>query len=237
MSITAWRLLLYIGVSLFLIVASSGKSVLSVSSAAGLPPALHFVALSPPTKPAGLAKGKFLVAGRQLNDPNFSETVVLVLGYGQQGALGVIINRPTEVPLADVLSEAIQPKPQTGLMYLGGPVGRSSMLVLLRSDTQSEEAEHVFRDVYFSGSSAVLQKMIEKKGGVFRVYAGHAGWAPGQLDSEVARGDWHVVSADVERVFSTPAEKVWPELIERSAGKWVQLPDDADDSHTQGENT
>lgn len=233
MRMAVWRLLLFVGAALFLVGEPGGTSVLAVSPAAALAPGLRFAAPSPHLNPTGLAKGKFLVAGRHLNDPNFSETVVLLLGYSQQGALGVIINRPTEVSLAEALSEAVQPRPPTGQVYIGGPVGRSSMLLLLQSEARAEETEHVFRDVYFSGSLAVLQRMIEKKESRFRVYAGHAGWAPGQLDSEVARGDWHIVSADVAHIFRTPAEKVWPELIERSTGQWVQLPDD---SGTEGEN-
>ena len=218
MRTAAHRLLLCVGVALRLIVGPVSESVLSIAVAAP----------SPFTTPTGLVKGKFLVAGRHLNDPNFAETVVLLLGYDQQGALGVIINRPTQVSLADVLSETLQPRPQTDMVYIGGPVGRSGMLLLLQSATQPDETQHVFGDVYFSGSLAVLQQMIEKKDRSFRVYAGHAGWAPGQLDNEVARGDWHVVNADVARIFRTPAEKVWPELIARSAGKWVHQPDDSD---------
>ena len=175
-----------------------------------------------PADPAKLAKGKFLVAGRYLNDPNFSESVVLLLGYGQQGALGVIINRPTSVPLAEVLPDSVQAQPPSGFVYIGGPVARTVMLLLLRSTHQSDDIEHVFDDVYFSGSQMVLQKKIDEQGSIFRLYSGHAGWGPGQLDNEVARGDWHIVTADTKTLFNTPSEKIWPALIQRSEGRWVR---------------
>ena len=182
----------------------------------------QFSAPSPQANPTGLARGKFLVASRHLDDPNFSESVVLLLGYGRQGALGVIINRPTTVPLAEVLPDAVQAKPESGLVYMGGPVARTTMLLLLRSTYQSDDIEQVFEDVYFSGSPMVLQKKIDEQGGIFRMYSGHAGWGPGQLDNEVARSDWHIVTADTETLFNMPSEKIWPTCIQRSEGKWVR---------------
>ena len=124
-------------------------AVVNTSLAAQLTP-FQLTAPSPHGKSSGLARGKFLVAAQHLDDPNFSESVVLLLGYGQQGALGVIINRPTTVPLAEVLPDAVQAKPESGLVYRGGPVARTAMLVLLRSTHQSDEIQQVFDDVYFS---------------------------------------------------------------------------------------
>lgn len=208
-----------------------GTAVVNIWLAAELNP-FQFAAPSPQApqaphaphgNPAGLAKGKFLVAGRHLNDPNFSESVVLLLGYGQQGALGVIINRPASVPLAEVLPDSVPAKPQSGFVYIGGPVARTAMLLLLRSTHHSDNIEHVFDDVYFSGSQLVLQKKRDEPGSIFRLYSGHAGWGPGQLDTEVARGDWHIVRADKETIFSMPAEKIWPALIQHTDGKWVRF--------------
>ena len=182
----------------------------------------HLAAPAPYENSSGLAPGKFLVASRHLNDPNFSESVVLLLGYGRQGALGVIINRPTNVPLADVVPDAVQATPESGLVYLGGPVARTAMLLLLRSTHQSGDIEQVFEDVYFSGSQLVLQEKIHEQGSIFRMYSGHAGWGPGQLDDEVARGDWSIFPADTDSIFNTPSEKIWPAFMPRDSGKWVR---------------
>lgn len=174
---------------------------------------------------AELAKGKFLVASRHLRDPNFSETVILLIDYDWHGAMGLVINRPTEVKLSTVLPgiEGLQQRRDT--VYIGGPVARSQMLLLIRSGSQPEGSRRVFADIYVSSSRTVLQQMIDNAnaGERFRVYAGYAGWAPGQLDQEVSRGDWHVLPADAETVFDKAPSEIWPELILRSSVEWARV--------------
>ena len=198
--------------------------VLSSLAVADGPPAVRSVrlAVAAATDPAELGKGKLLVAGRHLDDPNFAQSVVLLLGYGRLGALGVIINRPTAVRLSEVLPDSFHATPQPGVVYSGGPVATTAMLLLFRAERQLDETEHVFADVYLSGSQAVVEDKIARDG-TFRMYVGHAGWAPGQLDNEVERGDWHIVPADIDTLFRKPAENMWSELIQRSAGRWVGL--------------
>ena len=171
-----------------------------------------------------LAQGKFLIAGRDLNDPNFSETVVLLVDYNQRGALGLVINRPTEVKLSTVLPEIEGVQERTDTVYMGGPVARGQMLLLIRSGSQPQEAHLVFADTYVSSSRAVLQRMVggAEAGEKFRVYAGYAGWAPGQLDQEVARGDWYILQADAETIFDKAASEIWPELIRRGSVQWTR---------------
>jgi putative transcriptional regulator len=174
---------------------------------------------------ASLAKGKFLVASRQLRDPNFSETVVLLIEYGSNGAMGLIINRPSELALSTVFPEMEGLQQQTDTLYIGGPVARSRMLLLIRSDNQPEESHRVVENIYISSSRTVLQQMFDDadRAERFRVYAGHAGWASGQLDREVSRGGWHVLQADTETVFDMAPSEIWPELIRRTAVLWARL--------------
>jgi putative transcriptional regulator len=173
---------------------------------------------------ARLASGKFLVASRHLTDPNFSESVVLLIEYNQQGAMGVVINQPTEVRLSTVLPDMEELQDRTDTVYIGGPVAREQMLLLIRSRRQPEGVHRVFEDVYVSASRVVLKQMMnDSKAAVsFRVYAGYAGWAPGQLDHEVARGDWHVLRAEAKTVFETSPTQIWPELIQRGSEQWVR---------------
>lgn len=170
--------------------------------------------------PAGaeLAKGKFLIASRDLRDPNFSETVVLLVDYERGGAMGLIINRPTEVKLAEAFPDMTGVQGRSDRVYIGGPVARGHMLLLIQSDTPPEESRHVFENVYVSSSRAGLERMIDgaKPGERFRVYAGYAGWAPGQLDQEIFRGNWHLLQADAETIFEKASSDIWPELINRS---------------------
>jgi len=172
-----------------------------------------------------LSKGKFLVASRQLIDPNFSETVVLLVEYDRSGAMGLVLNRPTKMRLSTVLPdmEGLQDLPDT--VYVGGPVAKNQMLLLIRSSSKPDDARLIFDDIYVSSSRALLRKMVDRRdpGQTFRLYAGHAGWAPGQLDQEVARGGWHVLQADVATVFEKAPGEIWPELIQRSSALWVRL--------------
>lgn len=174
---------------------------------------------------AGLAKGKFLVAGRDLKDPNFSETVVLLIDYNRQGAMGLVINRPTELKLSTILPEIEGLQQRTNTVYIGGPVARSDMFLLIRSGSQLEGSRRVFEDIYVSSSLPLLHRMIEEAdvGVRFRAYAGHAGWAPEQLDREVSRGDWYVLRADAETIFDMAPSEIWPELIRLSTVQWTKV--------------
>lgn len=180
---------------------------------------------------AELAQGTFLVASRSLGDPNFSETVILVLAYDRHGAMGVIINRPTQVTLSMVLPELEGLPRGKEAVYLGGPVSVDQMLLLLRSATRPEDAHQVFADIYASASRTLLRKTTEDAGASMRVYVGYAGWAPGQLEQEVSRGDWHVTTAEAEMIFDRAPAEIWPALIGRTAVQWTGVQElDEDDT-------
>ena len=169
---------------------------------------------------AALSAGRFLVAGEHLRDPNFAKTVVLLLNYGDRGARGVVINRRSNVKLAAVFPRVsgLHQRPDT--VYIGGPVARNQLLILLRADEPPRRAEHVVHDIYVSTNRQVLVDALNRAGSA-HVYAGYAGWAPGQLDHEVARGDWHVLPADAASVFSDTPGEVWQELIDQGAVQWL----------------
>lgn len=182
---------------------------------------LSLSAVTPQTAPqAALSAGRFLVAGEHLRDPNFAKTVVLLLNYGDRGARGIIINRRTDVKLATVFPRisGLHQRPDT--VYIGGPVARNQLLILLRADEPPRRADHVVHDIYVSTSRQVLVDVLNRAGAA-HVYAGYAGWAPGQLDHEVSRGDWHVLPADAETVFSETPGEVWQELIDKGAVQWL----------------
>ena len=175
-----------------------------------------------------LSKGKFLVASRQLIDPNFARTVVLLIDYDRSGAMGLIINRPTEMSLSAAFPDMEELQDSTDTLFLGGPVGKSQILFLILSSNRPEDSRPVFDDIYISSSRALLQTMAHDggPGKKFRLYAGYAGWASGQLDREVARGGWHILRADVATVFDKAPSEIWPELIHRSSALWVMASGD-----------
>jgi putative transcriptional regulator len=171
-----------------------------------------------------LAQGKFLVAGRPLMDPNFRETVVLLIRYGPDGAMGLVINRPVQLKLSTVLPDIKELDRRKETLYLGGPVEPNRVLLLVRSAKPPEASMPVFGDVYLSSSQKVLERLIKKpvKEERFRIYAGYAGWAPKQLESEFDRGHWHVLKADTETLFDKKSSEIWQELIQRVSAKWVR---------------
>ena len=168
-------------------------------------------------------RGMFLLAAPRLRDPRFAQTVVLLLEYDRTGALGLVINRPTEASLHDVLATPL-PNSEGHAVFAGGPVELRRLIALLRSPVAVDGAERLFGDVHASGSMDTLRRMLERDGHAADVHAylGYAGWAPGQLDAEIARGDWIVAPADAESVFDTPPVDVWPNLMRRNAGRWVR---------------
>jgi putative transcriptional regulator len=161
------------------------------------------------------AKGMFLVASRDLHDPNFARTVVLLLDYDAGGALGLVINRPSSMGLAETLPEIEGLGPGDGPIWTGGPVARGKMMMLLRRDGPLEDTETVVPGVRLSRSRDLLEELAEERsrGTEFRVYAGYSGWGPGQLDGELDRGGWHVVPADAETVFAAEPAGIWERLL------------------------
>ncbi len=160
-----------------------------------------------------LSKGKFLVASRGMQDPRFSETVIILLRYGWQGAVGLIINRPTKVGITKALPGV--PEQHAEPVYFGGPVGMHEMRMLFKSASQPGDASHVFEDVYLSTSTDLGRRLVDGEVAVegYRVYAGYAGWAARQLDKEVLRGGWHVMDGDADAIFNKKSSGIWSEFI------------------------
>lgn len=171
-----------------------------------------------------LARGKLLVASDKLVDPNFRETVVLLLEHDASGALGVALNRPTEVRVALLLPEVEELGERPDTVFLGGPVARDRMVILVRAPSQPAESVQVVDGVYATARLDLLRELAStpRAESRFRVYVGFAGWAPQQLEAEVERGDWHILSGDAASVFHADPATLWPKLHERSSGQWAR---------------
>jgi putative transcriptional regulator len=167
------------------------------------------------------ASGIFLVAKREMRDPRFRESVVLVTLPGEGGPVGVIINKPLEHRLAEVFPGHAKLKDRKDVLYFGGPVAPEGLVVLLRAEQAPPNALRVLKDVYFVTDRDAVERLLEREDPMqgLRVYAGYAGWAPGQLQNELARGDWHVAPADAGTVFEKPSRGIWPELEQRATTK------------------
>lgn len=159
--------------------------------------------------------GQLLVASRTLDDTRFRRTVILLVDHGPEGSMGLVINRPSTARLSAVLPELEPLQDVDAVAFLGGPVGLREMLVLFRGDSSSDDATPVVGDLHVSSSLELLGQLAEASA-TFRVYVGYCGWAVGQLEVEILRGDWHVLPADVATVFETPPNEIWPTLIARA---------------------
>ena len=187
---------------------------------------LALAALVAPADAAeGVANAIFLVASSELKERTFSETVVLVTQPPRGGPWGVIINRPLAQRLSEVFTEYETLKNRKDVLHFGGPVQRDGLVFLVRTTEPPPRAVPVLKDVYFVSDLDWIDGLFrrpEPTRGV-RVYYGHSGWAPGQLQMELERGGWHVVPADAETVFDKDPARIWPDLIERASTKRALL--------------
>ena len=158
-----------------------------------------------------LAKGKMLVATEMIQGDVFSKTVIILLHYDSTGAMGLVVNRPTEVAIEEVLPEGDALVKRADILYWGGPVQMNSLRVMIRTQDPPGEAENVVGSVYLVSLNDDSPDELDKASHL-RVFLGYAGWAPGQLDRELATGSWIVVDASEERVFPAEPAKLWDSL-------------------------
>jgi putative transcriptional regulator len=171
-------------------------------------------------EPKNLGVGKLLVASRGLGDPSFAKTVVLLVHYDEKGVLGLILNRRTDLPLSRVL-DLKAAKGRSDPVYLGGPVGSSSVFALFQSSAKMEKAENIFGGVYLIADKNLFEHTLAARPdpGVFHVYVGYAGWTQDQLRNEVQLGAWFVFPADAAAVFSSDPDSLWLRMIDAQWAK------------------
>ena len=164
-------------------------------------------------------RGSLLIAAPQLLDPNFRRTVVLIADHGDEGAMGVILNRPSGMTVADAAPDLEPLVGPEAPIFAGGPVQPTSGVVLAEV---TEADDPVFGDVVLVPGIAELADVIDGAGSV-RVFAGYAGWGPGQLDGELEREDWILEPARPSDVFSEQPSALWAEVLERKGGQYALL--------------
>jgi putative transcriptional regulator len=174
-----------------------------------------------------LAAGKLLVASRDLGDPNFAQTVILLVHYDEgQGAVGLVVNKRTDVPVSRVFKDLKEAKGRNDPVYIGGPVELNSVMALLKSSSKPEGSSRVFGDVYLISDKDLLTQTLASRAEamVFHTYIGYAGWGAGQLEHEVELGAWHIMPADAGTVFHADPDSVWPRLIRRTETQIAWIP-------------
>ena len=172
------------------------------------------------------AAGRLLVASPTLLDPNFADTVVLLLDHDEEGTLGVVLNRPTTVPVGSVLPGWADTVDDPPVLFDGGPVSADSALAVACVPVADGEDPVGFRRLFGPTGMVDLDTPMEVLAPAMtrmRIFAGYAGWGGGQLDAEVEEGSWYVVPAETADIFADAPEDLWREVLRRQQGPlaWV----------------
>ncbi|MDN5762548.1 MAG: YqgE/AlgH family protein [Microlunatus sp.] len=177
--------------------------------------------------------GDLLVASALLSDGVFDQTVVLVLDSDEDGALGVIVNEIAQTTLESVLPDWVPTVSEPKLLFHGGPVSPNGA-ICLASVAQQEEEPPGWRPLFDRVGLLHLDTPLEIVAGAYadlRIFAGYAGWSPGQLDGEVAQQMWHVVPAEYDDVFGRQPTGLWRRVLRRQKSTlaffatWVEDPE------------
>jgi putative transcriptional regulator len=164
--------------------------------------------------------GQLLLASPALTDPNFARTVVLVGVHNEEGAMGVVLNRPSAVTVGEAVPQLEPAVESEQPVYIGGPVQPSSIVFLAEFLDPAPAGVLVLGRIGFPAPDADMEELtrVTARG---RVFAGYAGWGEGQLDAELEQGDWILDAALPEDIFSeTPAE-LWSDVLTRKGGSYA----------------
>lgn len=157
------------------------------------------------------AQGKLLVATEVVQGELFADTVVLLLYYDETGAFGLVVNRPTDVKPEELLADEDALAGYGGTLFWGGPVQMDSLRALVLTEEAPEGAEKIIESVYLVSYEDALDG-VPRDPSSLRFFIGYAGWAPGQLDNELAHGSWRIVPGSSELVFANEPETLWKRL-------------------------
>lgn len=164
-----------------------------------------------------------LVARAEMADPNFKDSIVLVMNHIGPSPGGVIINRPTRIPVSRVFPDLETLAQLEDKVYFGGPVEIQSVSFLYRTDKPPDHATEVIEGIYFSADGKLLRQLLgrDKPMEGLRIFVGFSGWARGQLEAEIARGDWTLEPANATTIFDPKSQHPWPERQPAGVGRGV----------------
>ncbi|MBM4075294.1 MAG: YqgE/AlgH family protein [Planctomycetes bacterium] len=160
-------------------------------------------------------RGKCLVAANSLRDSNFRKTVVLMLDHNDQGATGLILNRPSSIRVAHALSGHFSLPDSEQVVYMGGPVEPSALLMIHDNEDLGESSSSPCSKVFIADSAQSFEQVLLSEGqeesnrSLFRIFSGYSGWSGGQLEGEIERGDWLIHQGCHELVFVTDPYEVY----------------------------
>jgi putative transcriptional regulator len=159
--------------------------------------------------------GRILIARPELHDPRFDATLTLILEHSDEGALGLVLNRPLELAMSEAFPDWDELVTEPDSIFSGGPVDRDALIALGRSSSGNGAmvlGAHSI-DLDSQPSLAVAEGIM-----TVRVFAGYAGWAAGQLEGEIANHGWWVVDGSLDDLFTTDPARLWAKVLQRQGG-------------------
>ncbi len=173
-----------------------------------------FLLAAVPVAAQEMGSAKVLVARRQLTDPFYRHTVLLVRSIGNEQHIGLILNRPTKVTLGQLFPEHGPSKKVPDPVYVGGPSNATVLFAIVQSKTSpGGKSLRLQPDLYLAFEGDTVDRVIEKDPAHARFLAGLVTWQPGELADELRRGAWFVMDADPSIVLRKPTEGMWEELV------------------------
>jgi putative transcriptional regulator len=155
--------------------------------------------------------GKLLVSSPSLHDPNFRRTVVLMTHHDEEGAMGLVLSRPSELSVAEAVP-GLADLPGADTVYVGGPVQGEMIIALVELEQPDDTVEQIVGEVGFLPGDGDPDDLAIAR---IRVFAGYSGWGPGQLEAELAESAWLLSDVDCDLIFNTPPERMWEAAIRR----------------------
>jgi putative transcriptional regulator len=170
-----------------------------------------------------LAQGVLLVAGKNLLDPNFARTVILITEYGDEGTTGLVLNKRTTLAASHALPQLDGLAAGPDRIHIGGPIAVNHIHMLVKGDNVPGGATNIVDNIFMIDTMEVLRELGPEHmhQDNARLYLGYTGWAPGQLETELLHGDWFIWKASSEVIFSKHPESIWYELIYLVTAKWT----------------
>ncbi|MBA3246390.1 MAG: YqgE/AlgH family protein [Actinobacteria bacterium] len=161
-------------------------------------------------------RGRLLVAAPSLHDPNFARSVILIAEHGDGGAMGLVLNRPSQTLVGEAVPELTSLSAGDEPIFVGGPVATESVLALAEVEDPDDASELVLGDVGF-----VQDPDVAARRG--RIFVGYAGWSAGQIEAELEEESWIVVAAEADDVFSDEPAGLWSAVLRRQGAPLALL--------------
>jgi putative transcriptional regulator len=168
-------------------------------------------------------RGKLLLAAPTLLDPNFVRTVVLIAEHTDEGAMGIVLNRPAASSVVEAVPDLAWLAGDEEQVYVGGPVAETAVIVLAEFERPEVAGALVEGDLGFVGTDADDPETLDGAIRRARVFAGHAGWGPGQLEGELEEEAWIVEPPRREEIFTEDAEGLWAAVLRRKGRRYALL--------------